>query len=165
MPSAAQLSHGAACSQKAFNGGGAEGDQNPGLDNVDLFNQIWPAGLHFHRRRCPVTRGAGWHVGPAFQNVGNVHVATCEPHCFNYSREQLAGATDEWLALCIFICTWRFADKHHIGVWITHPEHSLCARTGKMRAFHAAADARLDKSEHVGFARSSVAVLKKGLDS
>jgi hypothetical protein len=46
--------------------------------------------------------------------------------------QELARATDERLALAIFIRTGRFADEHQFRIGIADPENGLGSRTREM---------------------------------
>src|ERR1039458_4109915 len=88
MPASAQIAHRPARAEQSFPRGGAERDQLLWLDDLDLFDEIRPACLHFERRRRPVPERALRRVGTALENVGDVNVATRAAHGLNYFRAQ-----------------------------------------------------------------------------
>ena len=125
MPSAAQFPHRPSRAEQAFDSNSSERDENFRLNDVDLFDQIRAARLHFERRGRPVAEVAGRCIGPAFQNIGNVNFLAAEAHCLYDSREQLAGASDKWFALFILVDTGCFANEHQLRVRVSYAEDRL----------------------------------------
>ena len=75
QPAAAQGGHGLVGAGQSGHGGFAEGDEHAWLDDGDLLAQVRKAALHFKGCRRTVARGAGFHVGAAFEHIGDVDVA------------------------------------------------------------------------------------------
>src|SRR5206468_12753740 len=115
--------------------------QHAWLNDLDLFQEIRPAGLHLRRRRCSIAESSRWRIRPAFQDVCDVNVFAREIHRLQNSRQQLPGAPDEWFSLLVFFHTGRFTDEHQIGIRISDAEHCLRAGAGEMRTFRASANA------------------------
>src|SRR5207247_4090451 len=121
--------------------------------NVDLLDEIWPACLHFERRRWPVAKRTSWRVRTAFQDIGNINFLANEAHRLDNSREQLTCATDKWFALPVLVHTGCFTDKHQFRVRIPDTENGLRPRTGEMRTFHADTDTLANPCEQLCFVR------------
>jgi hypothetical protein len=151
MPATAQLAHCAARSEQAFDSNRAERDQYGWLNNIDLFDEVRAARLHFSGRRRPIPKTARRCVRPAFENVRDVNVFSREIHRLNNSRQQLSGASDKWFALLIFIRTGRFADEHQIGVGVSYSEYCLRAGAGEMLTLRAGADSFANRAEQFRF--------------
>src|SRR5207244_11887905 len=56
VPAPAQFAHRASHSKQAFHRNCAKRDQDFGLDDVDLLDQIRSAGLHLRRRWCAISK-------------------------------------------------------------------------------------------------------------
>ena len=63
--------------------------------------------------------------GTAFEDVGDVHLRALHSDLTKEGVEQLAGGSDEGLALKIFVLTWRLADEHEPGLRVTDAEDDL----------------------------------------
>src|SRR5436305_13984191 len=94
FPAAAQFAHWRAGPEKSFHRNGAERHNHFWFDDLDLFHQIRPAGLHFARSWCAISERTGRDVGTAFENVGDVNLLPPESHRLDNFSEQLAGATN-----------------------------------------------------------------------
>jgi len=136
-PGPAQFVHRALLAEQALDGGRAEGDDDFGRDEADLLFEPGQAGGHFGGPGLAVAGRAGRHVGPAFQDVGDVNRVAAESHRLDDFREQLPGFADERLALAILIGAGRLADKHEFGAGIANTENDLAARRGEVRALDA----------------------------
>src|SRR5438477_2180749 len=112
MPSAAQFPHRPSRAEQAFDSNSSERDQNFRLNDVDLFEEIRAARLHFTRRWRPIAERTRRCVGPAFQNISDVDFLPGEAHRLNNSREQLTCAPNKWFALFVLINAGGFADEH-----------------------------------------------------
>ena len=149
MPSAAQIPHRSSRAKQALNRYRTQRHDHLRLNNVDLFDEIWTAGLHLQRRRRPISKRSGRRVRPAFQDVRDVNVGPREAHRLDNFREQLTGASHERLALRVLIRARRFADEHQVGIGIADAENSLCSRAGEMRTFCANAHTRINQCQHI----------------
>ena len=155
LPLAAQPGDSGGLAQQSFHCRGAERDDYPGLDQINLCEQIRQASLHLLRRRFTIAHRLSGCVGTAFQNVGDVNRAAREAHRLNDFGQQLAGFADERFALLIFIRPWRFADKQHRRINGADAEHDILPRCGEMRAFPADHGAGLQLS-HGGLFRLEI---------
>lgn len=164
MPSPAQVAHSSARAKKAFNGHGAQRHHDLRLNNVDLFNKIWAAGLHFEGSWRPISKRTARHIGPAFKDVRDVNVRAREPHCLNNSGEQLTCTTDKRLSLRVLIRPGRFADKHQVGGGVADSKNGLRSRAGEVRASRANTDAFAERFEHVDLTGGFCSALPKPID-
>src|SRR6266568_3593550 len=162
MPSAAQFPHGCPCPEQTLHGDRAKRDKDLRPNNVDLLDEIWPACLHFERRRWPVAKRTSWRVRTAFQDIGNINFLANEAHRLDNSCEQLTCATDKWFALPVLVHTGCFTDKHQFRIRIPDAEDCLRPRTGEMRAFCANTDAFAHQREQFRFVRRNKPQLCKG---
>ena len=140
VPAAAEAGHGLDGAEEAFHGDGAEGDEDGGLDGLDLGAEVGKAGLHLEGGGAAVAGGAGGHVGTAFEDVGDEDVGAGEAHGFDDFGEELAGFADEGLALEVFIGAGGFAYEHDAGVDIADAEDGLGAGAGELGALCAGGD-------------------------
>ncbi len=113
--------------EEAFDGGGAEGDDNHGGNDGDLGSQVGQAGLHFGAGGFTISAGASWHIGAALENIRDIDLFTGEFHGGEHFGEKFASETDEGFAFFVFIGAGSFADKHETGLGITHSEDDLGA--------------------------------------
>jgi len=129
--------------QQPFHRRRAEGDDDFGPDQINLLVQIRNARRHLVGRGLAVAAGTGGHIGPAFQNVGDINIAAGKSGRLDDAREQLSRRTDEWFALFIFVRARRFADEHQLRVNAADAEHDVLARRREVWTFHACQRARL----------------------
>lgn len=98
----------------------AEGDDDPGPDELELLLEERPAGLGLLRLRVPIPRG------PALERVADVHVRALQAELLLHElREELTGRTDEGLALLVLVVAGGLADEHDVGLGIADPEDRL----------------------------------------
>ena len=139
-PTPAHGGHGFVCPSEPSHGGFAQGDKDARLDDDDLLAQVRKAPLHFQRGGWTVSRRAFWHVGAAFEDVGDVDIVAGQSHGVDDFGKEFPGASDKWLALLIFVRSRRFADEHQLRIWVADTENSLRAECGQVLAFAAGAD-------------------------
>ena len=113
--------------EEAFDGGGAEGDDNHGGNDGDLGSQVGQAGLHFGAGGFTISAGASWHIGAALENIRDIDLFTGEFHGCEHFCEEFTSETDEGFAFFVFIGARSFADKHETGLGITYSEDDLGA--------------------------------------
>jgi len=87
----------------------AQGDYEPGLDQLDLTVEVGSASLDLGRKRIAVVRGT------ALDDVSNVDLVSSEPNRGQHFFEESSGRTDEWARLLIFVEARAFAHKHDFG--------------------------------------------------
>jgi len=92
--------------------------------------------LHFADGGLAVAGALAWGVGPAFEDVGDIDLVTSEAHRFDDACQQLAGGSDEWLALAVFIHAGRFANKHERGMNVSHSKHDVFPAGGQVGTFY-----------------------------
>jgi len=102
----AQLGHGRAVGQQIFRRGSAQRHHNFGPDDRDLAHEIRRAGFALLALGRAVVRRT------AFHDVSDVDIFPAQTHSFDHVGEQLAGATDERLALRVFIGAGAFTHEH-----------------------------------------------------
>ena len=103
FPAAAQFAHRRAGPEKSFHRNGAERHNHFWFDDVDLFHQIRPAGLHFARSWCAISERTGRHVGTAFENVADVDLLARESAGGDDLVEELTRCADKGKPLGVFI--------------------------------------------------------------
>src|SRR5947199_10862383 len=108
MPVAAQLAHRPAKTEQSFHGSRAKCDYHFRLHGFDLLDEEGQAVLHLLRRWWSISRRASWHVGSRLEDVRDVNLVATEAHRLDDLRQQLTRATNERLALSIFIRARRF---------------------------------------------------------
>ena len=81
-------------------------------DQIKLLVQVGQTGLHLRRSGFAVARALARRVGPALENVGDVHFVALETHDFNHPGQQLPGPANERFALFVFLGARGFAHKH-----------------------------------------------------
>src|SRR5215469_10406730 len=121
VPAAAQLGHGRIDGEQRLGSHSAEGHDGLGLDNLDLPKQVWRAGFAFFALGSAIAR---W---TALDDVGDINVFAAQSHRLDHVIQQLSGATDEWLALNVFVGTGSFTDEHQIGTRIAYAKDNLLA--------------------------------------
>jgi hypothetical protein len=88
--------------------------------------------------RLPETPGR--HVGPALEDVRNVDLVSAETHRLDDLGEELAGASDKWLSLLVFIFSWRLTHEHQLSLGIAHAKDDLGAGFHEIGTLCAAED-------------------------
>ena len=121
VEAAAQFGHRCVHGEQVLRGDGAESDDNFGLDDGDLAHEKRGAGFSLIAFWRAIAGRA------AFHDVGDVDILAADAHGFDHVVEQLSGATDEGLALCVFVGSGAFADEHQVGVRIADAEDNLLA--------------------------------------
>jgi len=130
--------------QEVLRGHTPERDDEPGLDDVELLEQIGNAGLHFVRLGVAIVRRT------ALENVGDVDVLALEVDGLEDLVQQLAHRADEGLALEILVAARGLAHQHQCRVGIAHPEDGVRAPAVEF-ALRAAFDAsRVELGERDG---------------
>ena len=116
---------GARFGEEAFHGAAAEGDDDFRLHDFDFADQVRASGVGFRRVRLAILFPlvAAGNDRAELEDVGNVDVAAFEPHGVDYFVEQLAGGTDERLALAFLLGSRRFTDEHQRRMRIADCEH------------------------------------------
>jgi len=102
-----------------------ERDDQARINQLDLTHQIRLATFDFVRLRIAIAGRA------AFENIRYVHFLARKPERLDHRIQQLTGATDEGLALPIFIGARGFADKKPLRLPIADAEDGL--RAGRMQ--------------------------------
>ena len=128
LPVAAQFRDANGLAEQAVHRRCAERNQNFWPDQINLLVQIRNAGCHFVGCGLAVAGGLAGRVGPAFQNVRDVDVRARKSGGLDDFREQLSGATDERLALFVFVRARRFTDEHQLRVNAPDTEYDIFAR-------------------------------------
>ena len=153
LPVAAQFRDAERLAEQPVHRRRAERHDGLGLDEINLLLQIRNARCALFRRGRTIAGGLAGRVRPAFQNVGDVDVAARKAGGQKNFREQLPGATDERLALFVFIRTRRFADEHQLRVNVADAKNNRRARRRKVRTFHARQRAFAQRGKCSGFCR------------
>ena len=122
LPVAAEAGDAVGFAEQALDGGGAEGDHDLGLDEVDLVVEPGDAGGHFGGGGFAVAGGLARGVGAALEDVGDEDLFAAEPHGDDDLGEQLAGLADKRLPPGILIRPRSLSDEHEPGMDVTHPE-------------------------------------------
>src|SRR5215469_7006535 len=141
VPAAAQLGHGRIDGEQRLGSHSAEGHDCLGLDDLDLAKQVGRAGFAFFALGGAIARGT------ALDDVGDVNVLAAESHRLDHVIQQLSGATDEWLALYVFVGTGSFADEHQISARIANAKDNLFAALFMQRTAGAIAEVFPDKAQ------------------
>src|SRR5262245_41654859 len=87
MPAATQFAHGRSRAEQTLNSDRAERDQHAWLNNLDLFDEIWPACMHLCRRGRAIPKTACRHIRAALQDICNVNVFARQVHRLQDSRQ------------------------------------------------------------------------------
>ena len=151
LPLAAEFGDADGFAEEAFHGGGAEGDDDAGADEIDLLMEPGAADSHLIGRGLAVAGGLAGGVRAAFQNIGDVEVVARAAGGLDDFGEQLAGAAHEGLAAFIFIGPRSFPDEEEFAVDIAHAEDDVFARGGEVRAFDAGEGAFAQGGKGGGF--------------
>ncbi len=109
-------------------------------DQLELTVEPGCARLDLVGLRIAVARRAALH------DVGDVHVVAREAHALDELGEELAGATDEGLALEVFLLARALADEQQVGVGTADAEHHLRPPRRELAQFAPGGD-RLDCGE------------------
>jgi hypothetical protein len=133
-PATAEFAHWACVAKEAFDGGGAESDDDAGLDDFDLLSEPREAGAHFVELWLTIASRTGGHVRAALQDISDVDVIAREPHGIDDFRKELSGASDEGFALRVLIGSGGFADEHEFRIRIADTEDDVCAGRDEVRA-------------------------------
>ena len=112
LPAPAQPGDAAGNPEQPFDRGGSEGNDHPGLNHINLRQQIRQTGLHLFGCRLAVSGRLARSVGTAFQDVRNIDCVAPEAHHLDDLREQLPCLADERFALRIFIRAGSLAHEH-----------------------------------------------------
>ncbi len=112
MELAAQGGEGLLDAEQVEGGGGAEGDDDLGLDDVDLPDEELGAGVGLDGLGGAVGGGA------ALDDVGDVDLLAPEAHGGDHVVEELAAFADEGEALEVLVGAGAFADEHEAGVGV-----------------------------------------------
>src|ERR1041385_4632174 len=108
LPVATQSGDANSFAEQTFDGRRAEGDNDFGLNQINLLMQIRNTRLHFFRSWLAVAGTLAGRVWPAFQNVRDINVFTFQPRGLNNLREQLTRSAHEWFALSVFVGSRRY---------------------------------------------------------
>src|SRR5215210_5523043 len=103
----------------------AERADHKRFDELDLAEEVGAALLDLLGKRIAVAGRA------ALDHVGDEHLVALEPDLLEQAIQELAGATDEGLALPILLRSRGLADEHELGVGVARAEHELRARLGQ----------------------------------
>src|SRR5258708_31176823 len=87
-------------------------DNHLRLNRRDFAKQEWTTNRGLFESRLAITR---W---PTTIHVSDDHVLAPHSHGFDHLRQQLPGAANKGLALCIFVCARCFADEHQARISI-----------------------------------------------
>ena len=108
--------------EQRLRGEAPHGDDQLGLDQLDLAQQVRRALPYLLRLRVAIARRA------AFQDVGDIHVlAALQADRGEHVVEQPPGLPDEGLAQPVFLGAGRLADQQPVGVLIADAQHGLLA--------------------------------------
>ena len=105
--------------QERLGGERPERNDHSWLDQLDLPQQVWTAGLNFIRHWIAIAGRA------MLQDVANVDIA---PRKFNRCEnlvEELTSLTDEWSTEFVFGRSWRFSNTHEVSVGIAFARHGV----------------------------------------
>ena len=69
--------------------------------------------------------------GTAFQDVGDVHRLTGDPHGVQVAVKQLARRAHEGDPLLVLGLSGGFANKHEVCLAVAYAEHEICACLAK----------------------------------
>ena len=108
-PLAAGLADGEGFVDEAAGGGGAQADDELGLNDGDLAFQEGDAAGHFLGGGDAVARGA------AFDDVADENLVAGVAHAFNHPGEELSGAANEGESLFVFVGAGAFANEQDVG--------------------------------------------------
>ena len=61
----------------------------------------------------------------AFEDICDIHILALKPDCLQDFCEQFSGATDERLALRVFVGARRLPDDHQIGPGVSHSKNRV----------------------------------------
>jgi hypothetical protein len=145
VPGAAQGAEGLFDAEEVGGGGGSEGDDDLGADDVDLFEEKGRAGVGLDGLGSAVGRGA------AFDDVGDVDLVAAQAHGGDHVVEELAGLADEGDAGGILVGAGAFADEEEAGVGVAVAEDDVAAAGVGERAAGAVADLVADSLKRGGF--------------
>ena len=118
--------------EEAFDRRGAEGDDDDGGNDGNLLPEVGKAGFHFVAGGFAVAAGVGGHIGPAFENIGDVDLLSGELHSCKHFRQEISCPADKRFPLLILICAGSFADKHEAGFGVANTEDNLGPCFGKV---------------------------------
>jgi len=91
--------------------GETEGDDDLGIDDTDLFDQVRGAAVGL------VWGWGGVVGGSCFEDICDVDGFAGESHRDDHFFEELAGASDEGATGFVFLLTRGFSDEHEVGGW------------------------------------------------
>src|SRR5262245_11261842 len=128
MQAAAQLANRLARLQQGLAGHAAERKHDLRLQHGELGVQEGRAGRQLVGLGIPV---AGW---AALDRVCNKYLVARELNRFEHLRQQLAGASDEGLALCVFVGARALADDDELGAWAARAEDDRVALLAQLAA-------------------------------
>ena len=94
-----------------------------------------------------VAAGVGGHIGPAFENIGDVDLLSGELHGCKHFRQEISCPADKRFPLLILICAGSFADKHEAGFGVTNTEDNLGPCFGKVGTDLAGESLRAESGE------------------
>jgi len=112
-------------SEQGPDGGRAEAADKTGPDHRDLPQQKRRAHLDFVRQRRTITRRA------AFYNIADIDFLALHSNKLNHPIQQLAGASDKWQSLGIFVSPRAFADKNELSVRISLAKNNRVSPSGQ----------------------------------
>jgi len=117
-PLAAELRHTAIGLKQSFRGGGAEADDDFGVDDVKLAQKKRRTSANFILFRQAIVGRAALH------HVADVDVFALQAHGFDHLRQKFTRSTDEWKTLGVFVGTGAFADKNQLRFGISIAENN-----------------------------------------
>ena len=117
-----QATDGGGGGEEILGGDASDGDDDPGIDALDLAQQEPFAGQGLGGLRLPVVGGA------TLEDVGDIDIFPLEINGFEHGVEESPRASDEGLALAVFVGAGRFADEHPVGGGRSDAEYGLGAR-------------------------------------
>jgi hypothetical protein len=92
---------------------------HPGLDQLDLAVQEWPAGVDLVGLGIAVAGRA------RLQHVGDEDVVAGEADLLQELVQELPGPAHERQALLVLVHAGRLTDEHQVGVRVARSEHHL----------------------------------------
>src|ERR1700691_1800231 len=99
--------------EKGLRGATAEAADYFRLDHGELAHEKGRAGDDFVLFRQAVFRGAALH------HIADIDILAAQAHGLDHLSEQFSGATDEWLALKIFVAPGALANENKLRFGIT----------------------------------------------
>jgi len=151
LPLAAEPGDADGFAEESFDGGGAEGDEDFGADQIDLFLQVGDAGGHFRGGGLAVASGLPGGVGAALEDVGDVDGVAGEAGRDDDFGEELAGGANKRFAHAVFVRAGGLADEHEAGIDVTDAKDDIFAGVGEVGALDAGQGLLAQGGEGGGF--------------